>query len=468
MTPALAARRRARPYHALGATFAIVLAACAGDGPGTGPGTCTVTGSAAPLGGAATITIDPTSRFQTIQGFGASLALFDDPHLTETFDPATGRAAVIPPATDQAKILDLLYRDLGLTRVRVNPDGIEDTNDNADPNVADLSKFDFAWRRSDGFIAAIQQVVPRGVTTFFASPITIEPWMSETNPAEYAEFVLVMLRHWRDAGLEMPYYSLMNEPGFERSGYWSGAWLRDVARILGPRMAAEGLKTKLVVPDDLNASEAYGRLQTILADPDARKYIGAVAYHLYGRGEEDAVRDLAEQYGIPIWMTEYSTPGDWLAWAAIMQQLLVDDDVSAVDYLWGYFGDWDGSQLIRIRLSGSSYAGYDINRHYYVMGQYSRYVRPGAVRIASSSAEPEVKVAAFSDAGKLVVVATNLGATAHTVDAALGGGVTCTGGFDAVRTSATESWTSLPVVAMDGTRFSANLPAKSITTFVSR
>jgi O-glycosyl hydrolase len=462
------ARRRARPYHAYGATLALALAACAGDGSSTGPGVCSVAESAAPMGSAAAITLDPTRRFQTIQGFGTSQALFDDPHVTETFDQATRRAAVIPTAADQAKILDLLYRDLGLTRVRVHPDGIEAVNDNADPNVADMSKFDFGWKGADGHIAAIKLLVPRGVTTWFASPITIEPWMSETNPAEYAEWVLVMLRHWRDAGLEMPYYSLMNEPGYVRSGYWSGAWLRDVAKILGPRMAAEGLKTKLVVPDDFSASEAYGRLQTILADPDARKYVGAVAYHLYERGDEDAVRKLAEQYGIPVWMTEYSTPGDWLAWAAIMQQLLVDDGVSAVDYMWGYFGDWDGSQLIRIRTSGTSYAGYDINRQYYVMGQYSKYVRPGAVRIASASAEPDVKVAAFTDGGKLIVVATNLGATEHTVDAALGGGISCRGGFDAVRTSATESWAALPVVAMDGTRFSATLPAKSITTFVSR
>ncbi|HTK48959.1 MAG TPA: glycoside hydrolase family 30 beta sandwich domain-containing protein [Gemmatimonadaceae bacterium] len=466
MTPVRIAPRRARPYHAFGATLALALTACAGDG--IGPGSCAVAESAAPLGAPATISLDPSRRFQTIDGFGTSLPLFDDPHVTETFDQTTKRAAAIPTARDQAKILDLLYRDLGLTRARVSPDGIEAANDNADPNVADLSKFDFGWKRGDGYIAAIEQLRSRGVTTWFASPITIESWMSESNPAEYAEWVLVMLRHWRDAGVEMPYYSLVNEPGYVRSGYWSGAWMRDVAKILGPRMAAEGLKTKLVVPDDFSASEAYGRLQTILADPDARKYVGAVAYHLYERGREGDVRALAAQYGIPVWMTEYSTPGDWLAWAAIMQELLVDDGVSAVDYLWGYFGDWDGSQLVRIRVSGSAYAGYDVNRQYYVMGQYSRYVRPGAVRIASASAEHDVKVAAFVDGATLVVVATNLGASDHTVDAALAGGASCPTGFDAVRTSETESWAALPTIAVDGPRFSVTLPAKSVTTFVSR
>jgi len=91
----------------------------------------------------------PASRFQTMQGFGTTERLFDDPHVTETYDPTTQRAAIVPPAADQAKILDALYRQIGLTRVRFHPDPIEPVNDNADPNSADLSKFDFSWRKSD-------------------------------------------------------------------------------------------------------------------------------------------------------------------------------------------------------------------------------------------------------------------------------------------------------------------------------
>ena len=55
-----------------------------------------------PLGGAA-VTLDASSRFQTMQGFGTTERLFDDPHVTETFDQATQRAAAIPPAADQER-----------------------------------------------------------------------------------------------------------------------------------------------------------------------------------------------------------------------------------------------------------------------------------------------------------------------------------------------------------------------------
>lgn len=402
-----------------------------------------------------------------MQGFGTTERLFDDPHVTETYDQATQRAAVIPPAADQARILDALYGQIGLTRVRFHPDLIEPVNDNAAPNVADLSKFDFSWQRSDGHIAYIKRLLPLGVTTYFASPIVIEPWMDTSNPAEYAEWVIVLLRHWRGQGLEMPYYSIINEPGFIRSGIWPGTWMRDVIKILGPRLAAEGFKTKLIVPDDLDAMQALGRLQVILADPAARQYVGAVAYHLYNRGGEAQVKQLAEQYGLPIWMTEFSTGDDWFQWATIMQQEIADYGASAVDYMWGYFGDWDKSQLVRIRTNNGTYAGFDFNRQYYVMGQYSKFVRPGAIRVGATSAEPDVKVAAFLSGSNEIVVATNTGSQQLNVSFELGSG-SCVSQVGPTRTSDTEGLQTLPTIPLNQSRFSATLPARSVTTFVAR
>jgi len=451
---------------AFGAGVALAVAACS-SGESTGPAAACYADFGTPASGPGIVTIDPASRFQTMQGFGTTERLFDDPHVTETYDQVTQRAAAIPPAADQTKILAALYTQIGLTRVRFHPDPFEAVNDNADPNVADLSKFDFSWRSSDGHVAHIKRLLPLGVTTYFASPVVVEPWMTAANPAEYAEWALVLLRHWRQQGLEMPYYSIMNEPGYVRSGIWPGTWMRDVIRILGPRLAAEGFKTKLVVPDDWDASEALGRLQVILADAEARKYVGAVAYHLYNRGGEAEVKQLAEQYGLPIWMTEFSTGDDWFQWATVMQEEIADFGASAVDYMWGYFGDWDESQLIRIRTNNGAYAGFDYNRQYYVMGQYSKFVRPGAIRVGATSGASDAKVAAFLAGAQEIVVATNTGTRDLPIQFELGNGP-CTSHVDAVRTSETESMQTLPSITLDRSRFSTTLPAKSVTTFVGR
>jgi O-glycosyl hydrolase len=453
--------------RAISAGVVLALTACSGsEDLSTAPSAC-FANLGAPAAGSSAVTVDPSSRFQTMMGFGTTTRMFDDPHVTETYDQTTQRAAVIPPAADQAKILSALYVDIGLTRVRVHPDLIEPVNDNADPNVADLSKFDFTWEKSDGYIAHLKRILPLGVNTYFASPISIEPWMTTSNPEEYAEWVIVLLRHWRDQGLEMPYYSIINEPGFIRSGIWPGTWMRDVIKILGPRIAAEGMKTKIIVPDDIDPTEALGRLQVILADPTARQYVGAVAYHLYDRGGEAQVKQLADQYGLPIWMTEFSTFDDWFQWATIMQDLIANDGVSAVDYMWGFFGDWDKSQLIRIRVNNGAYAGYDFTRQYYVMGQYSKFVRPGAVRVGTTSAQPEVKLAAFLQGSNEIVVATNTGSQPLNVSFELGSGG-CLTSVDPTRTSASEGLQTLPTIPLTQSHFSATLPAQSVTTFVGR
>jgi glucuronoarabinoxylan endo-1,4-beta-xylanase len=459
----------ARARHA---TLALALVGCGGDGgvtgikPFTNPGSCPAgTGNLPPS--EAQVTLDPAQRFQTIQGFGTTQRLFDDPHTTETFDPATRRASATPSSGDQTKILDALYVDLGLTRVRFHPEGLEPVNDNADPQSADLSKFDFSWKASDGHIDAVKALKSRGLATFYASPLALPGWMNESNPDEYVEWAMVLLRHWREQGLEMPYFSILNEPGYYQGvKLWSGAWMREVTKRLGARLKAEGFATKLVVPDDVSPADAYPRLQAILADADARQYVGAVAYHLYGRGGEDKIAQIAKQYGIPVWMSEYSTPDDWRAWAGIMYELLATDDVSAIDYMWGFFGDWDRSQLIRIKVAGGNYTGFDISRQYYGMGQYSRFVRPGAVRIAATSSDPDVKAVAFLSGTTPVIVVTNSGTHDRSVLFELGSNAYCAARIESVRTSDTESWKAQPDQSVLQHAFVAAAAAGSVTTFV--
>ena len=427
-------------------------------------------------GGAAVITIDPKTTFQTMQGFGASVRLFDDPATTNTTDPATKRGTAVPSPIDQNTILDRLYVDLGLTRARFLPDGdgIEPVNDNADPLVADASKFDFSWKNGDGQLDLVQKLAFRGVTTWFAAPLSLEKWMTPSNPAEYAEWAMVMLRHWKDRGYEMPYFSLENEPGSAAGGNLSGTYLRDVVKILGARIKAEGLKTKLVVPDDVSPQEAAARLQIILADADARQYVGAIAYHLYARGGESQIKQLGDQYGIPIWMTDFSVPDDdSFAWALALHELIADGGVSAVDYKWAFLGDYGRSQLLRLVATNGAYARFAMPTQYYLMGQYSRFVRPGAVRVAATSSDPNVKATAYVDGTKLIIVATFLGDGGtiefeRQVRFELGAGGPCVKRADVVRSSATDSWNSLGSVSVDVPRINYALPVRSVTTFVGQ
>lgn len=363
------------------------------------------------------VSIDAGKRFQTIEGFGTSMRVFSDPHLILL--PTLPENVLRIPESVQGQILDSLYRGIGLTRVRLgtNSRGTEPVNDNADPSVTDLSKFDFAGLRNDAFFPAIREARSRGLTTWWASPYQIEPWMDASNPAENVEWAMATIRRWRDAGLEFPYYSIINEPTYGPSGGpWSGEYIRDVVKLLGRRLKEEGIRTKIVIPDDLNAGTAARIARVVLADAEARSYIAALPFHLYGLplSQEPELKALGEQYGVPLWMSEHFV-SDALVWGLSLHELLADYNVSAVDYLFGFFGEASQAQLISILHRGADYVGFRMEPHFHVFGQYSKYVRPGAVRIEARVPDERAKVSAFVREGRMTIVAINPGTTTVTV-----------------------------------------------------
>lgn len=74
----------------------------------------------------------PNRKFQIMQGFGSTVRLFDDPHLSETWDPGARRASALLSRAQQDEIMKLVYGELGLTRIRPATDAdVEKSNDNA-------------------------------------------------------------------------------------------------------------------------------------------------------------------------------------------------------------------------------------------------------------------------------------------------------------------------------------------------
>ncbi|MBL1232528.1 MAG: T9SS type A sorting domain-containing protein [Vicingaceae bacterium] len=417
------------------------------------------------------VSINALNVNQTMEGFGTSLRVFNDPHIIggTTSDPIT--AGLVISTAQEDTILNLLYNELGLTRVRpaTGEDGsIEDPNDNNDPDSTDLTQFDFSWKRMDAHIDYVSRVIPRGVDTYFPSTIKLESWMTTSNPEEYAEWAFNIIKRWKDQGYELPYYSIINEPGYSRGGIWPGTYIRDCIKLLGPKLDTAGISTKIVIPDDLNANEAYTRSQIIMADTLAQKYVGALAYHLYGgsSANKTAMMQLGQQYNVPVWMTEYSRSNAF-DWGNQIHDVIANYNVSAVDHMWGFFGEQEtnGTQFISLNFSGTNYTGYTINKQYYVTGQYSKYIQPGSQRIDATSSDIDVRVTAYKEGADIAIVVINNDVNPKTVDFAINGMNLST--LKAVRTSQTENWTILPDITLANDSFTTTLTANSITTFYS-
>ena len=388
------------------------------------------------------VTIDPSRTYQVMQGFGASHRLWDDPHVSNS--PQT----TIPPAA-RIEILSRLYKDLGLTRVRL--------------------AFD-SPKRNDAHLAYVKEAIPFGLETYFPAPIIVDRSFTERNPDAYVEYVLAILLRWRQLGQEPPFFSVYNEPGNTDLRVFSAQWMQTVVKRLGARMRAAGIKTQLVIPDDINPVEAYGRARVILEDAEARPYVGALAYHLYGTSiaDQQKMQQLSATYGIPVWMTEYSNASfrDYrgsLKWAWTMHTLISDCGVSAVDYMWGFFGSYDPHEFIAIEFDGGKYKRHTPTWAFFVTGHFSRFVRPGYVRVDARSDDPDVLVSAYTGTDGMVIVAINSGRDPKLATLRLAEGP-ASGSLSPVMTTRSEPWKTMPSIPAQDGSFSVVLPAESLTT----
>jgi O-glycosyl hydrolase len=404
------------------------------------------------------VTVNLRAARQSIDGFGSSERVWSDPHLGDS-----GKTFV--PRDVQDRILRALYGRLGLTRVRnVLDNGVQ---------KARGAPFDFAGKLADAHVEFVEQARPFGLRTFFPGPVYLEDWMTADDPGAYVDWAMAMLQRWRARGVTPLLYAPLNEPRIARD--FPPEWMRQVVIQLGRRLRAAGFPTKLVIPDDENPADAYRRAVAVLEDPDARRYVGAVAFHIYRWGRWDPndmlrLRRLATRHRLPLWMTEYGSKSytDWrssLDWAEKLHVLLAEASVNAVDYIWGFFGDWVRTDtMIAIRFEDGAYRGYEETPIYWITGQYSRFVRPGDVRVAATPATADVLVSAYRGPGRATVVATNPGGRAQTIRVRLAGGKVKPV-VRPVRSSASERWRALPPLPLRGGAFTATLPPESVTTF---
>lgn len=406
----------------------------------------------------ATLTIDASILRQEMHGFGSSMRLFSDPHLINRGGTIENSLQI--QTSDQDAILDVLYSEIGLTRVRPI---FQSTGMLASAGAALRTDWVFA----DGHIDIVKRAKSRGVREWWLSPIRLEPWMSGVSAEDYAVWAMSVMRYWRTAGVELTWYSILNEPAVF-GGQYSAEFLHDAVRLLGPRLRAEGFATKLVIPDDLNPRYAALGARRILSDPETRPYVAAIASHLYEApiATMSEMSDLAKEFGVPLWMSEFSVRSTSpLAWAEVVHQLIANYDVSAVDYLWGYFGDFDGAQLVSIHHNAGRFTGASLTPAGYAMAQYARYVRPGARRVQLQLSRIDIQGTSFVRDGKVAIVVINSGSDSRGVRFSVSG-VAGLRTLQLIRTSQTESLAPVGYLVVSNGSFNLELPAQSISTLI--
>jgi len=359
--------------------------------------------------GKATITIDGYVIYQEIEGFGGAGAYYES-LIRNLREP------------QRSEVLDLLFSELGINIYRLRVwTRIEPENDDNDPNNFNWSRFYFS-SASDAQVWTAQQAKARGVTKFMASVWSPPGWMKNTGREpgggyllpemyqEFAEFLAAYIIGYKEKfGIEIGWISIQNEPDFSTEGWetctYTPEQMRDVIKVVGAKLRAEGLSTQIMAPETAGCSSALNYIRVIMSDPVAAQYVKVFTHHLYGGDyyEPDekisAMKELAktrEIYYRPIWQTEYSdgeyrgTLKEALATAHHIHNVLTFENASAYLF-WSLFWPNEGG-LITIYPNNNSYR---VNPVYYAFKQYSKFIQPGSRRIYANSSNPKLLVSSY-------------------------------------------------------------------------
>jgi glucuronoarabinoxylan endo-1,4-beta-xylanase len=418
----------------LGLAASVALGSC-GSGSETETQTTTPT---AVVSEAAAISINGGQQFQSISGFGASSAWHSTP-------PTDAEADQLFSAETGA--------GLSLLRMRIAPDGT-------------------TWEQSTAVKAR-----DRGARLWAAPWSPPGAWKtngSDSNGGRlrpefyqpWAERLASLAASLSQSGLFVSYLSAQNEPGWVANWEtceWSPTELLTFIRDhLGPAVAARGLATKILAPETNDWLVFRSYADPLLADPRAASYLGVIAVHHYG-GSPFAYTAPAER-GKELWETEMSvkTVGVGIASGLEVAQSIHEHLTIANANAWHYWWltDTNASTAGALIQAGA------VTKRLWVMGNYSRFVRPGSYRIGASGGSG-VLVTAFRNeaAGTLIVVVANRSAQVirqpfNLVD---------------VRVSSVTPYVTSETLALavqaplsGGTSFSYDLPAQSVTTFVGK
>jgi glucosylceramidase len=380
-----------------------------------------------------TIAVDDTAVYQEIVGFGAAIT-----------DAAALNINRLAPERREALLRDLFDPDSGIglsfTRLTIGASDFSQRHYSFDDMPVSqrdpaLARFSIEPNRADVLPVVQRALAINPQLKIIASPWSPPGWMKTSGrliggtlrPDAYGAFAEYLRRYVEAyAGLGVPIYALtvQNEPHFEPKDYPGmrlepPARARFIGEYLGPLLARQP-GSPLILDWDHNWDEPDSPLR-VLGDSVARRYVAGVAWHCYG-GDVSAQTKVHDAYPAKdAYFTECSG-GEWapsfadnLQWN--VRTLIIGATRNwargvllwnlALDELHGpYTG---GCANCRGVVTIDSQSGaVTRNVEYYALAHASRFVRPQARRIGSTSGVAGLESVAFRNTdGRAALIVLN-------------------------------------------------------------
>lgn len=387
-----------------------------------------------------TIMVDPTRTFQTIEGFGGAFT-----------DAAAATFARLSPA-QKSEFLSACFDPVkgnGYTLCRTTIGSCDYSEDSYsyDPVDGDKELKYFSIEHDKAkripFIKAAQKVADNRIR-LFASPWSPPAWMKSNHDMLYggklkpeydqtwADYFAKYLKAFQEEGLPMWGITVQNEPMatqiFESCIFTAEEERDFVKNYLGPTLEKNHLADVRMMIWDHNRGIMYQRVQTIYEDPETSKYVWGTAFHWYVGNHYDNVQLVHDAFpekhliytegGLgPGTLDQAVTSNQWDNAEHLATSIIQDLNHWTEGWVfWNLLLDDTGGPC-HVGCHGLSPIMYDSRENklvylntYYVFGHFSRFIKPGAKRIAATSNNDDLLTTAFLNPdGQVAVVILNVG-----------------------------------------------------------
>ena len=377
-----------------------------------------------------TVVVDPSRTFQTMDGFGGAI--------TDSSAVVLYRMSPAARAAAMRMLFDPRTGD-GLSYLR-QPIGGSDfvatapyTYDDMPAGATDYPQRHFSIAHDEAEILPLlreaKRLNPR--LQIVASPWSPPAWMKTGDSLiggrlidtpriyhSYALYLTKFIEAYRSQGVTVNTITVQNEPQNRTPGNYPGTDMSAaqedmVIEALGPMLRAAGLRTQILAydhnwsehPNDIASTPPDETMDTndypqeVLSSPAAR-WVSGTAYHCY-YGDPSAMTTLHDEFPAKnIYFTECSgsqstdpanTFSDTLKWHA--RNLIIGSPRNWAKTVINWNVALDPSGGPHVGGCGNCTGILTIgpgdrvtpDAEYYTLGHLSRFVQPGAVRIASTS-----------------------------------------------------------------------------------
>jgi len=377
------------------------------------------------------ITLNPAKTYQEMDGFGYTLTGGSALHIHQMSDSARGALLKELFGREENEMgVSYLRLSLGASDLDAAPFSYDDLPKGETDEA--LEHFNLS-RDTLHLIPVLKEILAISPDLkILSSPWSPPVWMKDNGDTRggslqqkyyntYARYFVKYIEAMQQNGITIDAVTVQNEPlhpGNNPSLLMEAEAQRDfIKTALGPVFQENKIKTKIIIYDH-NADRPDYPL-TILKDSAAAKFVDGSAFHLYA-GDIDALHEVHDAFpNKNLYFTEQwvGAPGDFeqeMAWHTENLIIGATRNWCKTVLEWNLAADknqephTDRGGCDRC-LGAITITGDKVTREpaYYIIGQASRFVPPGSVRIASNEVEGIPNVAFKTPDNSLVLILQN-------------------------------------------------------------